>query len=144
MRSADRAIDGSPTTLWRDGEVIEAGRYRFQVISTPGHSLDHICLYEAERGWLFTGDLLVGGRDRALREGYDFWGIIASLKRIAAWPAQRLFPGSARGRDHPAEEIAAKGAHLEGSARGCWPCTSRAAAWIRLSTPCSAVPCSSS
>ena len=96
-----------------DGEVIETGRHRLQVIYTPGHSLDHICLYEAEQGWLFTGDLFVGGRDRALRDGYDIWGIIASLKRIASLPAQRLFPGSARVRDNPAAEIAAKVEHLE-------------------------------
>ncbi len=79
-----------------DGEVIETGRCRFQVVYTPGHSPDHICLYEPEQGWLFTGDLFVGGRDRALREGYDIWAIIASLKRIALLPAKRLFPGSAR------------------------------------------------
>ncbi len=96
-----------------DGEVIETGRYRFQVVYTPGHGLDHICLYEPEQGWLFTGDLFVGGRDRALREGYDIWAIIASLKRIAALPAKRLFPGSARVRDNAAEEIAAKIEHLE-------------------------------
>lgn len=96
-----------------DGEVIETGRYRFQVVYTPGHSPDHICLYEPEQGWLFTGDLFVGGRDRALREGYDIWGIIASLKRIARLPARRLFPGSARVRDNAAEEIAAKIEQLE-------------------------------
>ena len=96
-----------------DGEVIETGRYRFQVVYTPGHSLDHICLYEPEQGWLFTGDLFVGGRDRALRAGYDIWAIIASLKRIAPLPAKRLFPGSARVRDNSAEEIAAKIEQLE-------------------------------
>ena len=96
-----------------DEEVIAAGRYRFRVMYTPGHSLDHICLYEPEQGWLFTGDLFVGGRDRALREEYDIWAIIASLKRIASLPAQRLFPGSARMRDNPAGELAAKIEHLE-------------------------------
>jgi len=97
-----------------DGEVIETGRCRFQVAYTPGHSPDHICLYEPDRGWLFTGDLFVGGKDRALRGGYDVWQIISSLKRVAALPATRLFPGSARVRDDPARELAAKIAHLEG------------------------------
>jgi len=96
-----------------DGEVIGNGRYRFEVVYTPGHSPDHICLYEAKQGWLFTGDLFVGGRDRALREGYDVWAIIASLKRIAALPSQCLFPGSARVRMDPAAELAAKIDHLE-------------------------------
>lgn len=96
-----------------DGEMIGTGRYRFRVVYTPGHGFDHICLVEPEQGWLFTGDLFVGGRDRALREGYDIWAIIASLKRIAALPVARLFPGSARVRDNAAGEIAAKIEHLE-------------------------------
>jgi glyoxylase-like metal-dependent hydrolase (beta-lactamase superfamily II) len=54
-----------------DGDWIETDHHRFQVIYTPGHSPDHICLYEPDRGWLFTGDLFVGGQDRALRAGYD-------------------------------------------------------------------------
>jgi len=96
-----------------DGEAIETGRYRFEVVYTPGHSPDHICLYEPDQGWLFTGDLFVGGRDRALREEYDIWAIIASLKRIAALPAQTLFPGSAHVRMDPAAALAAKIDHLE-------------------------------
>lgn len=96
-----------------DGAVIETEHYRFKVIYTPGHSLDHLCLYESEQGWLFTGDLFVGGRERALRADYDIWQIVASLKRIAALPATRLFPGSARVRDNPAEELAAKISYLE-------------------------------
>jgi glyoxylase-like metal-dependent hydrolase (beta-lactamase superfamily II) len=96
-----------------DGEVIETEHYRFQVIYTPGHSPDHVCLYEPDRGWLFTGDLFVGGRDRALRAGYDIWGIISSLRRIAALPATMLFPGSARVRENPAQALADKIVYLE-------------------------------
>ena len=96
-----------------DGEGIETERYRFEVVYTPGHSPDHICLYEPRQGWLFTGDLFVGGQDRALRASYDIWGIIASLKRIAALPASTLFPGSVRVRDNPARALEEKIAYLE-------------------------------
>jgi glyoxylase-like metal-dependent hydrolase (beta-lactamase superfamily II) len=91
-----------------DGEVIETAQHHFQVLHTPGHSPDHLCLYEPDRGWLFTGDLFVGGWDRALRADYDIWQIISSLKRVATLPATRLFPGSARVRDNPSEALAAK------------------------------------
>ena len=50
-----------------DGGEIETARYKFQVIYTPGHSPDHLCLYEPSMGWMFTGDLFVGGKERALR-----------------------------------------------------------------------------
>ena len=96
-----------------DGDWISAGRYRFQVVCTPGHSPDHICLHEPDQGWLFSGDLFVGGRERALRADYDVWKIIASLKRIAALPASQLFPGSARVRRDAAAELATKIAYLE-------------------------------
>ena len=112
-----RVMWGWPEPSWgqpvSDGAVIETERYRFQVIYTPGHSLDHICLYEPQQGWLFTGDLFVGGQDRALRAGYDIWEIITSLKRIAALPATTLYPGSARVRDNPAQALADKVAYLE-------------------------------
>ncbi|MBI4704241.1 MAG: MBL fold metallo-hydrolase [Deltaproteobacteria bacterium] len=96
-----------------DGEVVAAGRYRFQVIYTPGHSADHVCLLEPERRWLFTGDLYVGGRDRALRADADIRDIIASLKRIAAVRPRRLFPGAARVPADAAAALEAKIAHLD-------------------------------
>jgi glyoxylase-like metal-dependent hydrolase (beta-lactamase superfamily II) len=96
-----------------DGALIETEHYSFQVIYTPGHSPDHLCLYESRQGWLFSGDLFIGGRDRALRAGYDIWHIIASLKRIAGLPAAMLFPGSARVRDNPAQALEAKISYLE-------------------------------
>jgi glyoxylase-like metal-dependent hydrolase (beta-lactamase superfamily II) len=96
-----------------DGERVHTEHYTFQVIYTPGHSPDHLCLYEANQGWLFSGDLFVGGSDRALRQGHDIWQMIASLKCIAALPITRLFPGSARLRENPAQELREKIAYYE-------------------------------
>jgi glyoxylase-like metal-dependent hydrolase (beta-lactamase superfamily II) len=79
------------------------GDYRFQVVYTPGHSQDHLCLYEPEQAWLFSGDLFAGGRDRALRIDNDIWGVIASLKRVAVLPIKILFPGCAQVRIDPQE-----------------------------------------
>jgi glyoxylase-like metal-dependent hydrolase (beta-lactamase superfamily II) len=96
-----------------DGAWITTEHFRFQVIFTPGHAPDHLCLYEPEHGWLFSGDLFSGGHDRALREGYDIWQIIASLKLIARLPATMMCPGSARVRENPREELESKIAYLE-------------------------------
>ncbi len=96
-----------------DEAWIETEHFRFHVLYTPGHSPDHLCLYEPEQGWLFTGDLFVGGWDRALREGYKIWQIIASLKRVAALHAAVMFPGSARIRENPKAELESKIAYLE-------------------------------
>jgi hydroxyacylglutathione hydrolase len=96
-----------------DGEMITTEHHSLQVIYTPGHSKDHICLYEPDRRWLFTGDLFVGGKERALGSDCDLWQIIASLKRAAKLPIDRLFPGCARVRDNPDEELKEKIAYLE-------------------------------
>jgi glyoxylase-like metal-dependent hydrolase (beta-lactamase superfamily II) len=96
-----------------DGNYIDSERYRFQVIFTPGHSVDHLCLYEPDNQWLFTGDLFVGGKDRALRQGCEIWEVIASLKKIAPLPINSLFPGSARVRTEAKGELNAKIAYLE-------------------------------
>jgi glyoxylase-like metal-dependent hydrolase (beta-lactamase superfamily II) len=96
-----------------DGQVIATDKHRFEIIYTPGHSRDHICLYEPSRGWLFSGDLFNSGRDRALREGYEIWGIIDSLKRIASLPIETLYPGCARVRQKPKSHLLSKIEYLE-------------------------------
>jgi glyoxylase-like metal-dependent hydrolase (beta-lactamase superfamily II) len=39
-----------------DGELLHAGRGRWQVIETGGHCRGHLCLYDASRGLLVSGD----------------------------------------------------------------------------------------
>ena len=43
----------------RDGDVIDLGGIRLEVLETPGHSLGSICLFDRENGYLFTGDLML-------------------------------------------------------------------------------------
>lgn len=94
-------------------DFVETEHYRFEVIHTPGHSSDHICLYEPKQGWLFTGDAYIGGRDRALRLDYNVWQIIDSLKRLASLEVKVLFPGSGTPRVDPHEELLRKIEYLE-------------------------------
>ncbi len=95
------------------GDLVETERHRFQVIHTPGHSPDHIVLYEPDRGWLFAGDAFIRGRERALRAAYDIWGVIAAYKKLAELDIETLFPGSGGVRERPAQEILDKIDYLE-------------------------------
>jgi glyoxylase-like metal-dependent hydrolase (beta-lactamase superfamily II) len=95
------------------GDSVETRHHTFQVIQTPGHSPDHVSLFEPTLGWLFTGDAYVGGRDRALRLDYNIWQIIESLKKLAALRPQVLFTGSGTVRHEPGEELAEKIEYLE-------------------------------
>ncbi|MCK4319780.1 MBL fold metallo-hydrolase [Candidatus Micrarchaeota archaeon] len=42
----------------KDGDVIKQGDFNFQIIETPGHSEDSICIYLEEKGFLFAGDTI--------------------------------------------------------------------------------------
>lgn len=95
------------------GNFVETDHHRFEVIHTPGHSPDHICLYQPDEGWLFSGDLFVGGRDRALRADYNIWLIITSLKKVAALDIRILFPGSGTVRQNPRDAIIGKIEYLK-------------------------------
>ena len=93
--------------------ILETDKFHFQVIYTPGHTADHLCLYEPEQQWIFTGDLFVGGKDRAIRAGSDIWRIIDSLKMISELPLKGMYPSSARVRLEPAADLQAKIDYLE-------------------------------
>ena len=69
-------------------DVVDAGGIRLEVVHTPGHSPDHVCFFERERGWLFTGDLFLAERLRYLRDGRGLRALLASLRRVSA-PAGR-------------------------------------------------------
>lgn len=74
----------------RLGEVLEHGPYRFQVIPTPGHAFDHVCLWEESRGWLVSGDLFVHERVKYLRRIEDVWTHLDSLRRALALEPELL------------------------------------------------------
>ena len=67
IRGGDTVLsEGQPL---RPGQPITSAHVTLTPIHAPGHSPDHICLFEPERGWLFSGDTYIGGQDRAQRAG---------------------------------------------------------------------------
>ncbi len=65
------------------GDVIKTQSCTFDVIRTVGHSPDHICLYEPQRKWLFTGDLFCGRTFLYLRKDEDYCKTLSTLKKLA-------------------------------------------------------------
>jgi glyoxylase-like metal-dependent hydrolase (beta-lactamase superfamily II) len=66
---------------------------RLQSLSTPGHADDLVCYLESERGWLFTGDLYIGGRSRYLRRDENLPLQIESLRAILQHNFKIVFCG---------------------------------------------------
>lgn len=63
-----------------DGEVLEAGGHRLEVLHTPGHSPGGVCLWDAGEGVVFSADTLFkGGPGATGRSFSDFPTIIVSI-----------------------------------------------------------------
>jgi glyoxylase-like metal-dependent hydrolase (beta-lactamase superfamily II) len=59
-------------------------------VATPGHSPDHLCFFEPDRGWLFTGDLFLAERLRFLRADEDLDALISSLETVIRLPVRKV------------------------------------------------------
>jgi glyoxylase-like metal-dependent hydrolase (beta-lactamase superfamily II) len=97
-----------PTTVKPLGDKIETEHYNFRVIETPGHSPDHISLYEPEQNWLFSGDLFVSEDQKVFRADEDIYGIIDSLHKIIKLGTQELILFTAIGKIFPAGKASTK------------------------------------
>ncbi len=79
----------TPQRELREGEIVETGLLRFEVLHTPGHSPGGICLYERQQGVLFAGDtLFAGSYGRTDLPDADEAAMMASLRRLAALPPE--------------------------------------------------------
>lgn len=94
-----------------DGEMVALGRLRLQVLHTPGHTRDSMCLLAEDR--VFTGDtLLIGATGRTDLPSGDADALYDSLFTgiLRLDPALKVFPAHEyKGRSHStiAEELAA-------------------------------------
>lgn len=88
-----RLFQGTPTRLLEDGDTIDLGGRVIQALHTPGHSPGHLCFWEPERGYLFSGDLVYKDTLFAYYPSTDPEAYLFSLERLAELPVARLFPG---------------------------------------------------
>jgi hydroxyacylglutathione hydrolase len=75
----------APDRVVRDGDIVELGETRLEVIDTGGHTLGHITYYDAADRIAFVGDTLFALGCGRLFEGtpQQMWG---SLQKLAALP----------------------------------------------------------
>jgi glyoxylase-like metal-dependent hydrolase (beta-lactamase superfamily II) len=73
------------------GSYVAAGTCRLEVIHSPGHTDDHICLYEPDKKWLFTGDLFCGTAFIYLRRDENYLQILDTLKKLSLLEVETIF-----------------------------------------------------
>ncbi|WP_324824137.1 MBL fold metallo-hydrolase [Sinanaerobacter sp. ZZT-01] len=85
-------FQGTPIKLLSDHDTIDLGNRSVSVLHTPGHSPGHMCFFEKERGYLFTGDLVYKDTLFAYYPSTDPEAYLLSLKKIAKLPVKNVFP----------------------------------------------------
>lgn len=105
-RFADRAIPPAVTRILAGGDAVEVPGVRLEVIETPGHASDHICLWMPSEGAVFSGDLVLGEGTAVISppDG-NLVDYLRSLERVRALSPKRLYPGHYAPRDDAAEWI---------------------------------------
>ncbi|NMC09624.1 MAG: MBL fold metallo-hydrolase [Methanothrix sp.] len=79
----------------KEGMVLELGKWRLEVIETPGHSQGSVCLYEKSERILFSGDTVFpdGNIGRTDMYGGDTAQLVNSIERLTRLDVQTLYPG---------------------------------------------------
>ncbi|MDX1576479.1 MAG: MBL fold metallo-hydrolase, partial [Kiloniellales bacterium] len=93
-RASDYRMRGAaPTQLLAEGDVIDLGERRIEVLHTPGTTPGSLCLWERETGILFTSDTLYDDpRDRGL-DPPDPVQFAESLERLREFPVLQVYGG---------------------------------------------------
>lgn len=82
------APDFDPDVRLVEGSEIKVGGKALQVLSTPGHSDDHLC-FRLDRV-LFSGDHIIGGSSVMVE---DLGSYLDSLRKLAPLDLERIYPG---------------------------------------------------
>lgn len=88
---------GGEIVFLNDGETLEYGDLSLQVVLTPGHTPGHVCLYEAEKKILFSGDHILFD----ITPNITFWenvedslgDYLRSLERVYELEVEKTLPG---------------------------------------------------
>ena len=88
-------VPGFKVTKWlKDGEVVDLGNRTLEVLHTPGHTPDSICLLDREDKLLFTGDMFYTGGIYTYLNGGDIPTFVNSYMRMLDYyeEYERLMP----------------------------------------------------
>lgn len=85
-------FQGTPTKVLHGGERIDIGGRCIEVLHTPGHAPGHMCFWEENRGYLYTGDLVYKDTLTAWFPSTEPEAYLQSIEKIAELPAKQVFP----------------------------------------------------
>jgi glyoxylase-like metal-dependent hydrolase (beta-lactamase superfamily II) len=93
-RSSTYTVRAAPVSrLLEDGDVLDLGDRRFEVIHTPGHSPGGIALFERASGILFSGDIVYDGPLIEDLPHSDAAAYVRSMRRLLELPVRVVHGG---------------------------------------------------
>ncbi len=96
----------APDRLLTDGEEIRHPAGRLRAVHAPGHESGHLCYYDPDRRWLFTGDVILGtGTTMIAPPDGDMGAYLASLRRLLELDLARILPGHGDPIERPYDKI---------------------------------------
>ncbi|MBA2530374.1 MAG: MBL fold metallo-hydrolase [Euzebyales bacterium] len=108
------ALVGVEAAPLHDADRIARAGVTLEVLHTPGHSSDHVCLRVSETGAVLTGDHVLGrGTSVVAWPDGDMAAYLGSLRRLAGCGATALYPGHGPVRQDPAGTVAGYLAHRQ-------------------------------
>jgi len=93
--------------IWlEEGNLIDLGNFRLNVMYTPGHTSACISLFDADKGLLFAADTLMpGGVMGGVFGSGSISDYIQSLERLKALDSKILLSGHGRLSDAPKDDV---------------------------------------
>ncbi len=97
-----------------DKQVLERNNYNIEVIHTPGHLSNHICLAVKEKKVLFSGDHVMGWATTLISppDG-DLGSFMASLEKLSERDELIYYPGHGKPLREPKKMVLAQIAHRQ-------------------------------
>lgn len=85
-----------------DGQEFDVDGIKLKVLHTPGHTTDHVILFDAESMTVFSGDCILGEGTAVFEDLFDY---MKSLELILSLRPSVIYPGHADIIDDPVEKI---------------------------------------
>jgi glyoxylase-like metal-dependent hydrolase (beta-lactamase superfamily II) len=103
----DKDSEVVPDRVIGEGDSIEGTEFGLEVLHTPGHAPNHLCLLLEEERTLFTGDTVLDGMYSVVNpaRGGDMATYVATLGRLEKLRLTRLCPGHGDVIDEPRARI---------------------------------------
>jgi len=102
----------APGVILSSGNRVEGPDWRLEVLATPGHTSDHLCLALLQDGILFTGDHVMGwSTSVVIPPDGDMRAYVASLRLLLARRESSYLPGHGPAITKPQPYITALLAH---------------------------------